>query len=108
MREIIKMVFFRTVFLFGLACLVAIVCVWVDSKVSSLQWDLEDIEKKKLEEQKKWLEFRIKWIEDYTSRLSEKYYDLLNKYYNIMDCEICWKTVEQRLIEDKEVSKKKK
>lgn len=109
MWEFIKMWFFRIIFLRGIISLIGMLILWIDTKVDiALQSDLEEIEKKKLDDQKKWLEIRLKCMEDYTTRLSENYYKLLMRYYDIMDSKICWKTVEQRLREDKKVSRKSK
>lgn len=108
MREFIKMLFFRGVFLFWLVCLILFIINLIEERITSLQSNLENIEIKKLKEQKQGLEFRIGYMEKYATELTKNYHDLLNRYYELMSSQICWKTVEQRLREDKIVSRKKK
>lgn len=108
MWEIIKMIFFRIMFIFWLVCAIVLLISRIEEWKSKLELELDEIEKRKNKEQKESYERTIKFLYEYSGEQAQKYYKLLMRYYDILSFEICWKTVEEWEREDRKVSRKKK
>lgn len=108
MREIIKMIFFWSMFAFWLVVAIRLLIFYDEDKMRSIENELDEIYEEKNREEIEAYKTRIKFMEQWEMDLSKAYYKLLMRYYDILSFEICWKTVEEWEREDRKVSRKKK
>lgn len=97
MREAIKMIFFRSVFLFWLISLIYVIKRYIEIKMQNVQKDIDEIYEKKYKEKEKWYELRIKMMEKMCEERMNDWYNIRIKYYDLLEFEICWKSVEERM-----------
>lgn len=105
MREIIKMIFFRGMFGFGLSVAIALLYLWIEGKIWDKIFEVDEIKEKNHKDEIKALESRNRFLEEYWSERMRRYYELSIEYYDMLNFKICWKSVSEWKEDDKKVVK---
>lgn len=93
MREIIKMIFFRSTFGFWLVIAIRLLFFYVEDKWSNIQSELN--ENKEHEKEIMALKKRCEFLEAYWAKRMHWFYNLSEKYDEILEFQIYWKSVEE-------------
>lgn len=83
--------------------------IWkLDNMVADFELEQQENAEKKFEKEREFFEKKINFLEEYWSGRMRRYYELSNMYYKILSQQICWKSVEEWMKEDKKVVYSKK
>lgn len=105
MWEIIKMIFFWGMFLFGIFMALLLLYWRIEERIANLELERNSIGEKKYKDEIESLKSRNRFLEWYWSERMRKYYELSIKYYDILSLELFWKSVAERRKEDQKVSR---